>query len=101
MIKPMKCWCGNEPSFSPWERLRHREFGCYNHPTNHKYIDHMANTIYTYYEKTDEELIELWNEKVHKHNEIERKKNQNCRNCGKHYQDRWTFCPYCGERVSE
>ena len=48
-----------------------------------------------------EYMVNLWNERILKRRERIRLKLQDCPKCGKHYQDKWSYCPYCGAKVEK
>ena len=108
MAEPLKCWCGNEPSYSishaDWSIYDIQMYGCHNHPR--KNTSKMKVVVKHWYNPKEEnpisedELIEAWNEKVRNHNKISQRKKQNCPNCGERYQKKWNFCPSCGRRLN-
>ena len=103
--EPLPCWCGNMPSLPPWQdgvngNFGWQSYGCYNHPTKHPRHNKTTNTVEICGKNLDlDGLIIAWNEKVRKHNEVERKKMQKC-SCGTHIRDKWNFCPSCGKAVA-
>ncbi len=100
--KPLPCWCGNMPERDP---RSDRRYGCLNHPTSNPRLDHITNMFTLAYYPGGRKppldvLIDGWNEKVTKHNEIERKKEGRKCSCGKRIYDSFNFCPNCGKAVT-